>query len=184
MYSRAARLVREQKVGKGWQCSRWERAGRWRRGGVRTLEGRERKKNHRKREGGKGRGLERRAHSASVEGGGRREGVLKEGEAWGEQARKEAEGEWKRKIERDERAVCMHRSFISQRSRGKKGEKVSRVCYAKWRWPGRIIIVPSCRDSHTSGESMKGIYRWKCVALIIQRHPRLSRNRYVDGGDA
>lgn len=65
--------------------------------------------------------------------GGRREGVLKEGEARGEQARKEAEGEWERKIERDERAVCMHRGFISQRSRGKKGEKVSRVCYAKWR---------------------------------------------------
>lgn len=54
MYSRAARLVREQKVGKGWQCSRWERAGRRRRGGVRALGARERKKNRRKREGKRG----------------------------------------------------------------------------------------------------------------------------------
>jgi len=41
------------------------------------------------------------------------------------------------------------------------------------------IIVPSCRDVHTSGESMKSIYCWKCVALIIQQHPGLSKNRYV-----
>lgn len=83
MYSRAARLVREQKVGKGWRCSRWERAGRRRRGGVWALGARERKKNRRKREGGKRRGV----GTASAFSFGRerkrerREAVPKEGEA-------------------------------------------------------------------------------------------------------
>lgn len=64
MYSRAARLVREQKVGKGWQCSTDEKelVGGGEVGFERLGRGRGRKTVGKEKEGGE-EGLERRAHS-------------------------------------------------------------------------------------------------------------------------
>lgn len=77
--------------------------------------------------------MERRAHSASVEQGvGGEERFRKREKREVNTGEKRGRGRTReRETERDERAVCMHRSFISQWSKGKKGEKVSRVRYAE-----------------------------------------------------
>lgn len=142
MYSRAARLVREQKVGKGWHsvADEKELVGRGEVGFERSGgRGEEEKPSEKRgeREGVRG-GVERGERiQLRMSGRGRREKYRKRGRSVRcEREREKRERASERERERGkgtrERAVCMHRSFISRRNRGKKkGEKVSRVRYAE-----------------------------------------------------